>query len=99
MLLGGVGWMAGPACVIPRQSVALYDLTRRGEWAVAMTLQSELWALNQAFAKYSLAAGNKGALELKALRVGAPLPPQVALDGGGREEVRHILQRVGALPP
>jgi 4-hydroxy-tetrahydrodipicolinate synthase len=26
MLIGGVGWMAGPACVIPRQSVALYDL-------------------------------------------------------------------------
>src|SRR5437763_1145004 len=26
MLIGGVGWMAGPACIIPRQSVALYDL-------------------------------------------------------------------------
>ena len=24
MLLGGVGWMAGPACVAPRESVALY---------------------------------------------------------------------------
>ena len=26
MLIGGVGWMAGPACVVPRQSVALYEL-------------------------------------------------------------------------
>src|SRR6202051_2874216 len=26
MLIGGVGWMAGPACVIPRQSVRLYEL-------------------------------------------------------------------------
>ena len=28
MLIGGVGWMAGPACIIPRQSVALYDLCK-----------------------------------------------------------------------
>src|ERR1700693_1265196 len=26
MLIGGVGWMAGPACIVPRQRVALYDL-------------------------------------------------------------------------
>jgi 4-hydroxy-tetrahydrodipicolinate synthase len=26
MLIGGVGWMAGPACLIPRQSVELYNL-------------------------------------------------------------------------
>ena len=36
MMIGGVGWMAGPACIIPRQSVALYDLpggaTGRGRW-------------------------------------------------------------------
>ena len=31
MLIGGVGWMAGPACVIPRQSVRLYDLCRAGD--------------------------------------------------------------------
>ena len=28
MLIGGVGWMAGPACIIPRQSVELYDLCK-----------------------------------------------------------------------
>ena len=28
MLIGGVGWMAGPACIIPEQSVALYELAR-----------------------------------------------------------------------
>src|SRR5215475_3734836 len=25
MLIGGVGWMAGPACIVPRESVKLYD--------------------------------------------------------------------------
>ena len=29
MLIGGLGWMAGPACIIPRQSVALYDLCKK----------------------------------------------------------------------
>ena len=32
MLIGGVGWMAGPACIVPRQSVKLYDLCRAGKW-------------------------------------------------------------------
>ena len=41
MLIGGVGWMAGPACVIPRQSVRLYELCRAGRWAEAMDLQRE----------------------------------------------------------
>jgi 4-hydroxy-tetrahydrodipicolinate synthase len=97
MLIGGVGWMAGPACVIPRQSVALYDLARRGEWAAAMELQRGLWAVNQVFAKYALAACIKGALELQGFPVGAPLPPQAPLDEAGRREVRGILEGVGAL--
>src|ERR1700710_2673323 len=32
MLIGGAGWMAGPACVAPRQSVELYDLCRAHRW-------------------------------------------------------------------
>src|SRR3954463_7392419 len=36
MLIGGVGWMAGPACIIPRQSVALYDLCKAGRWDEAV---------------------------------------------------------------
>lgn len=98
MLLGGVGWMAGPACVAPRQSVELYELCRRGEWAAAMEKQRPLWALNQAFAKYNLAACIKGALALQGYAVGAPLAPQAPLPPGGIEEVRRALAAVGALP-
>jgi 4-hydroxy-tetrahydrodipicolinate synthase len=99
MMIGGVGWMAGPACVIPRQSVRLYELARAGEWTAAMALQRDLWAVNQAFAKYSLAACIKGALELQGFPVGPPLPPQAPLNDAGREELRLILEQVGALPP
>ncbi|HUG76925.1 MAG TPA: dihydrodipicolinate synthase family protein [Burkholderiales bacterium] len=97
MLIGGVGWMAGPACVAPRRSVELYELCRRGDWAAAMERQRPLWALNQAFAKYNLAACIKGGLELQGYRVGAPLPPQAPLPPEGVEEVRRALAAVGAL--
>jgi 4-hydroxy-tetrahydrodipicolinate synthase len=97
MLIGGVGWMAGPACVAARQSVALYEICRRQDWGAAMTLQRALWTLNQAFAKYNLAACIKGGLELQGYRVGAPLPPQVPLSAEGIDEVRRALQAIGAL--
>jgi 4-hydroxy-tetrahydrodipicolinate synthase len=97
MLIGGVGWMAGPACVVPRQSVELYDLCRAGSWAAAMDLQRRLWALNQAFSKYNLAACIKGGLEMQGYPVGAPLPPQAPLPPEGIEEVKAALAVVGAL--
>lgn len=97
MMIGGVGWMAGPACVAPRQSVELYELCRRGEWAKAMERQKPLWALNQAFAKYNLAACIKGGLRLQGYAVGDPLPPQAPLPAEGVEEVRRALAAVGAL--
>src|SRR6201994_2287930 len=43
MLIGGVGWMAGPACIIPRQSAALYDLCKAKRWDEGMVLQRKLW--------------------------------------------------------
>jgi len=97
MMIGGVGWMAGPACVAPRQSVELYELCRRGDWAAAMQRQRPLWSLNQAFAKYNLAACIKGGLELQGYAVGAPLAPQAPLPPEGVEEVRRALLAIGAL--
>ena len=97
MLIGGVGWMAGPACIVPRQSVELYDTCRRGDWAKAMELQQPLWAINQVFAKYNLAACIKGGLELQGYAVGTPLPPQPPLPPEGVKEVRRLLERLGAL--
>jgi len=97
MMIGGVGWMAGPACVAPRQSVELYELCRRGDWATAMERQRPLWSLNQAFAKYNLAACIKGGLQLQGYAVGDPLPPQAPLPPEGVEEVRRTLVAIGAL--
>lgn len=87
MLIGGVGWMAGPACLLPAESVRLYELCRAGHWAEAMALQRRLWRINEVFAKYSLATCVKGGLELLGFPVGAPLPPQRPLDEAARAEV------------
>jgi 4-hydroxy-tetrahydrodipicolinate synthase len=97
MLIGGIGWMAGPACVAPRQSVELYELCRRGDWRAAMERQRPLWRLNQAFAKHNLAACIKGGLALQGYDVGPPLPPQAPLSTEGIEEVRRALSAIGAL--
>src|ERR1017187_9763930 len=51
ILIGGVGWMAGPACLIPRQSVELYNLCKAARWDEALKLQRKLWRLNEAFAR------------------------------------------------
>ena len=97
MLIGGVGWMAGPACVVPRQSVLLYELCRASRWDDAMLLQRKLWRMNRVFAKYNLAACIKGGLELQGYDVGAPLAPQTPLSDAGRAELKDILGALGAL--
>ncbi len=97
MMLGGVGWMAGPACIIPDQAIALYELARQRKWEEALALQKKLWPLNLAFQKYSLAACVKVGLEWQGFPVGPPLPPQHDLDEAGRQAVRQILTDLDAL--
>ncbi len=97
MLIGGKGWMAGPACVIPRQSVQLYELCRAKKWDEAMILQRRLWTLNECFAKYNLAACIKGGLRLQGYEVGDPLPPQAPLSAAGTEEVGAALRALEGL--
>ena len=95
MLIGGVGWMAGPACIIPRQSVALYDLCRRQRWDEAMALQRKLWRINEAFARFNLAACIKAGLSIQGYDVGDPVPPQAALTAEQRKAVETALRDVG----
>ncbi|MFK0164888.1 dihydrodipicolinate synthase family protein [Rhizobium sp. NPDC090279] len=97
MMIGGVGWMAGPACVVPKQSIALYEAANAGDWARAMELQRPLWRVNEIFAKYSIAACIKTALELQGFAAGAPMHPQLPLDETARTEIADVLRELGAL--
>ena len=92
--LGGVGWMAGPACLIPRASVALYRLALDRRWAEGLELQRRLWRVNELFQKYSLAACVKAGLQAQGFEVGDPIPPQSRLPAGAHDEIRQVLQAV-----
>jgi 4-hydroxy-tetrahydrodipicolinate synthase len=95
MLIGGVGWMAGPACLIPRQSVELYNLCKAARWDEAMSLQRRLWRINEAFARYNLAACIKAGLAIQGYEVGDPIAPQAALTADERKAVEAVLREIG----
>jgi 4-hydroxy-tetrahydrodipicolinate synthase len=95
MLIGGVGWMAGPACLIPRQSVELYNLCRASCWDDALVLQRRLWRMNEAFARYNLAACIKAGLAIQGYDVGDPIAPQPALMADERKAVEAVLRGLG----
>jgi len=95
MLIGGVGWMAGPACIVPRQSVELYNLCQAGCWDDALKLQRKLWRVNEAFARFNLAACIKAGLSIQGYDVGDPVPPQGALSAEERQVVAQVLRDVG----
>jgi 4-hydroxy-tetrahydrodipicolinate synthase len=95
MLIGGVGWMAGPACIVPRQSVALYELCKARRWDEAMALQRRLWRVNEAFARFNLAACIKAGLAIQGYDVGDPVAPQAALTADERKVVEAVLRDTG----
>lgn len=92
--LGGVGWMAGPACVMPRQCVHLYELVRAQRWDEALAEQRRQWAINEVFAKYALAACIKSALRLQGFEVGQPIAPQQPLPPEATDEIRRALSQL-----
>jgi 4-hydroxy-tetrahydrodipicolinate synthase len=94
MLIGGLGWMAGPACIIPRQSVVLYNLCKAARWEEAIALQRKLWRVNEAFARFNLAACIKAGLSIQGYDVGDPVPPQAALTADQRKVVEEVLRDV-----
>jgi len=70
MLIGG--WvMAGPACLIPRQSVELYNLCK-GRALDEALVRSAAVAPHEVFARYNLAACIKAGLALQATRPASP---------------------------
>ena len=97
MMFGGVGWMAGPSCVVPAQSVRLYELARDRRWDEAIEAQKDLWQINRIFQKYSLAPCIKACLELQGFAVGAPIPPLQPLKGQSIKEIEDVLKSLGAL--
>jgi 4-hydroxy-tetrahydrodipicolinate synthase len=89
--LGGVGWMAGPACLLPTECVRLYDLARAGRWEEADRLQRRLWPVNEVFQRHGLAACVKAGLRLLGFDAGDPVPPQRPLEPAAVDDIRAAL--------
>lgn len=94
MLLGGQGLFAGPACVLARENVQLYELCKAGRWEQAMALQRVLWRFSEAFASYNLAACTKAALEHQGFAPGHPIAPQPRLSSDIKRQIGEILAHV-----
>jgi 4-hydroxy-tetrahydrodipicolinate synthase len=62
-----------------------------------MALQRRLWRVNEAFARFNLAACIKAGLQLQGYQVGDPVPPQAALTAEERRAVETALREIGAL--
>lgn len=97
MMIGGLGWMSGPACMIPRQSVRLYELCKAKRWDDAAALQCALWALYEVFAKFGLAACIKAGLSVQGYDIGNPIAPQTRLSASQIEEIEALLFRADSL--
>ncbi|MFO7320500.1 MAG: dihydrodipicolinate synthase family protein [Chloroflexota bacterium] len=92
--MGGVGWMSGPACIFPEESVYLYELARSGDWNTAWDVQRRMWRANEVFQKYSLAACIKAGLQLQGYDVGPALLPQEPLPDQAIHEIRHVIDYI-----
>ena len=97
MLFGAVGWMSGPACVFPEESVRMFELCRSGRWEAAAELERAMESVLTAFRRLGPAASVKALLRADGLDVGLPAPP---VDGGDEDlgEALHLArQRLAAV--
>jgi 4-hydroxy-tetrahydrodipicolinate synthase len=95
--LGGVGWMAGPACLMPKTCVHLWEMCQAGQWDEALVLQRQMWRLNEVFQRYSLAACIKTGLQLQGFEVGDAIPPQKPLGKDAVADIRGAIETLTRL--
>ena len=85
MLIGGRGLDGGPGLHHPAPERRALQSLQGKRWDEAMTLQRKLWRINEAFARFNLAACIKAGLEIQGYAVGDPVPPQAGADGGAAQ--------------
>ena len=78
MLLGAIGWMSGPACVFPRESVAMYELCLAKRYEDAIALERAIGPALAAFRTYGPAPATKALLRARGLDMGDTVAPVTA---------------------
>lgn len=87
MMLGGVGWMSGPSCLIPKTCVRMFNLCKDRNWDEALSVQKQIWEANRVFQKYNLAACVKAGLNMKGFDVGLPIHPNAPVSEEAKLEI------------
>ncbi|HEX7662719.1 MAG TPA: dihydrodipicolinate synthase family protein [Pseudonocardiaceae bacterium] len=92
--MGGLGWMSGPACVIPATARDFYRYAVSGAQEDMWKLQRAIWPLCSFFGQHSSSVVAKTALAMNGMPVGPWFEPQTRLHSGEEDELRQILSRI-----
>jgi 4-hydroxy-tetrahydrodipicolinate synthase len=96
MLLGAVGWMSGPATVLPAASAAIYSLCREKKWEQAAALEKIIEPVLGAFRTHGPARTVKACLRARGLDAGAAIPPLADLSPAEMAELQATCDSVTA---
>jgi dihydrodipicolinate synthase/N-acetylneuraminate lyase len=96
MLLGAVGWMSGPATVLPGVSAAIYSLCREGKWAQAEAVEQLIEPVLDAFRTHGPARTVKACLRAQGLDAGAAIAPLADLTAAEMEALQATCDSVAA---
>jgi 4-hydroxy-tetrahydrodipicolinate synthase len=94
MLLGAVGWMSGPATVLPAASATIYTLCSEKRWQEAVALEHIIEPILSAFRTHGPARTVKACLRVQGLYAGPPIAPLGDLTADEMEELRAICDSV-----
>lgn len=96
MLLGAVGWMSGPATVLPGVSAAIYSLCREGRWQEAVSVERIIEPVLDAFRTHGPAKTVKACLRALGLDAGSAIAPLADLTAAEMEALRATCDSVAS---
>jgi 4-hydroxy-2-oxoglutarate aldolase len=92
LLLGATGGIVAVANVVPDLCVRLYELTRAGRHAEALSIQRALAPLAAAVTTGFGVPGLKAAMALAGYQAGQPRKPLAPLEGDGLRTIRSLFE-------
>jgi len=91
LTVGAAGGILALACVLPEACARLFELTRQGKTAEALTLQQQLLPVSRLLGSTYGVAGLKAALSIVGSDVGAPRPPLQPISAAGMSALTEAL--------
>jgi 4-hydroxy-2-oxoglutarate aldolase len=97
LAVGAAGGILAPACVVPEACQRVYELTRAGRHADALSVQRQILPLARLLGTYGV-PGLKAALRLAGYDAGVPRPPLLPAPKDGIAQLREALAAFEEIP-